>query len=128
MKVPDKLPCPSGPRSIAHSSRCEDQANVRSLVDVSKACSPVGFVMPTVDLGTRVQNLPGMMGKPGQMHAILFARDRFGGFALFNVEDLDDLVVTRSNQVIALIVEIQRSHIAGVWFRGFESLQTLVRG
>lgn len=82
----------------------------------------------TVELGTRVQDLPRMMGKPGQMHAILLAGNRFGGFALFDVEDLDDLVVTRSNQVFALIVEIQRSHIAGVWLRGFESLPTLIRG
>lgn len=61
------------------------------------------------------------------MHAVLLARDRFGGFALFDIEDLDDLVVTGGNQVIALIVEIQGSYIAGVWLGGFEGLVKPIR-
>ena len=84
--------------------------------------APSISMMHTIHLRTRVQDLPRMMGEPGQMYPVLLAWDRLGGFALFDVEYLDDLVVTRSNQVIALIVEIQGSHIAVFWFGGLKSL------
>jgi len=48
-----------------------------------------------------------MMGEPGQVGAILLARDHLGLLSLLDIEDLDGLVLTGRHQVLALVVEIQ---------------------
>lgn len=69
-----------------------------------------------------MKNLARVMGEPGQMDAIFLARNLFGRFPLLNIEDLDDLVVASSNQVIALIVEVQRGYAGGLRLRCFKNL------
>jgi hypothetical protein len=47
-----------------------------------------------------------MMSKSSQMHTILLAGYGFRELALFDIENLDSLVVASRDQIFALIVEV----------------------
>ena len=61
----------------------------------------------TIDFGTCMDYLAGMVSEPGQVHAIFLAGYRIGAFALINVKDLDCLTVAGSDQIVALVVKVQ---------------------
>ena len=65
----------------------------------------------TVDLGARVEDLTTVVREPGQVGAILLAGNRFGRFALLDVEDLDGFIVAGGHQKFTLVVKVQRRHI-----------------
>ena len=71
----------------------------------------------TIDFGTRMYYLARMVSEPGKVHAIFLAGYRLGALALLNVKDLNCLIVTGSDQIVALVVKVQRSHkIRRFWF------------
>lgn len=47
-----------------------------------------------------------MMSEPRQMNAVFLAGHCFCRFPLLHVEELDHLIVARSNQIVALVVKV----------------------
>ena len=68
---------------------------------------------PTINLGTRMEDLTRMVCKSCEMDAIFLARDRFRRFSLFDIEHLDGLIFPRSYETVALVVKIQRRDMVG---------------
>lgn len=58
-----------------------------------------------------MKHLARVMGESGQMNTVFFAGNRFGRFALLYIKDLDSLIVASSDQVIALVVEVEGGHV-----------------
>lgn len=81
-------------------------SNRKESVLVSRAPSIDRVLVRTVHLGTGVEDLARVMSESSQMHTILLAGHGFRELALFNIEDLDSLVVASRDQVFALIVEV----------------------
>ena len=58
-----------------------------------------------INFGNRVGYFAGMLSEPDQVHTVFLAECWFGAFALFNVKDLDYLIVASSDQVVAPVVK-----------------------
>jgi hypothetical protein len=58
-----------------------------------------------------VQYLTGVVGESGKMDTIFLARNRLCGFAFLDIEDLNGLVVTSSDYIVTLVIEVERGGI-----------------
>lgn len=77
----------------------------------------------TINLGTRVENLAGVMCESCKMNTVFLASNGFVEFALFHVINMHTVIVTGADQNITLVVKVQRSHVFGwVFFTWVETL------
>jgi hypothetical protein len=58
-----------------------------------------------------MQHLTRVVSESGEVNTVFFARNRLGGFSFFDVKDLNGLVVTSSDYVVALVIKVQRGGI-----------------
>lgn len=57
-----------------------------------------------------------MVGESRKVNTIFFASNRFVELSLFHVVGVNAFVVTRADQILALVIKIQRGHIFGRFF------------
>lgn len=68
---------------------------------------------PTINLGTRMEDLTGMVCESCEMNTIFLAGNRFRRCSCPNIEQLDGLVFPSSYETVARVVEIQRCDMVG---------------
>lgn len=68
---------------------------------------------PTINLGTRMEDLTGMVSESCEMDTIFLARNRFRRFSFPDIEHLDGLVFPSRYETVARVVEVQRCDMVG---------------
>lgn len=65
----------------------------------------------TIDLGARVEDLTRVVSESRKVDTVFLGGNCFAEFSFFDVVGVNALVITRGDEVIALVIKVQGGHV-----------------
>lgn len=82
-----------------------------------------GIIPPTINLGTRVEDLTRVVGESRKVNTVFLRSNGFVEFSFFYIVGVNAFIITGADHIVALVIEVQRSHqFRRVFLAGEESL------